>query len=171
MPDRNRSIARASGRVEQGVVDALVLEEIEADEDRAGGARGAARSCLVPTGGQRIVEVLRANPHLQSSPLKRNPTLELLQRHVDSGVVEPLECDVETLLAEERGDVAGGDPGPLEEPSVGASRILEHPLLQETGERSLPRRQLPLETATGICKLGGLPEERPQACEEASGRP
>ena len=46
--------------------------------------------------------------------------------------------------------VTAGDPRPLEQPQVGASRIVEHGPLEQVDERLLPRRQLPLKAPAAV---------------------
>src|SRR5262245_47118872 len=74
---------------------------IEVDHDPARSTAAASAAAVKVRGDQRIVEVRAAECEALAPPDGRRQSLELLETHVDAGVVEPAQRSLDALALDQ----------------------------------------------------------------------
>ena len=143
-------------------------QEIEIDghaTPRASGASG--RGLEVPC-QQRVVEALRTAVDADAEPLDGATTLELVERYVHSGVVQPPQRSFEPEIAHERGHVAELDAGGTEQTAIDVVPAPVHGAFEQRDERVGSPGELRGHLAAGLALVQRGPEEARQLRAVAS---
>ena len=144
----------------------LVPQELQIDGEARSGTPRAAGACLVVAGQQWIVErpSLGGNDRLPSP--NRNASLELVERHADSGLVQPVECPLDPAIADQPGEPLVVDSCVSQQGQVRARGVLVDPAADELEKRALPIPQRVLERRSrSLGAWSGFAEESRKASQ------
>jgi hypothetical protein len=133
-------------------VGRLVLEHGQVDHDARPGTSGAAAPRLVVARQEGVVEGRERRRNMEPRPLDGAAPLDLVDGHVDPGLVELSERAVEALVRDEPPHVAELHSGPPEEREIGALRILVDPPLDDAQEVRLAVGERIAEPPSGLLR-------------------
>jgi hypothetical protein len=144
----------------------VVRDELEIENESRAGAAGSARAAFEMPREQRVVERAAAGVDDQRTPPNGTAALELVQRHMDAGVVQPRERALDAMIAHEARAGVVRNRRVLQQRRVGARGVLEDRALQQLEKHARPIAQRRFKNGAAL-RDGGrrLPEKTRQAAD------
>ena len=164
MPQSARARREAEHVEEDDVVVRVVRDEVEIEDESRAGAAGTAGAAFEMPREERVVERAAVWYRRPSEPRSNGATtLELVQRDVDAGVVQPRERAFDAVIANQPLAGVVRDPGLPQQRRVRACGVLEDRTFQQLEKHARAIAQRRFQNGAALCGVGRrLPEKTRQ---------